>query len=199
MSCAVAYWHETGRLEARGAFPRIPNLTERGKADKVGLLYENMRQRREIKTYPGRATDVMAFISDVAEWLRGETVVCALDRYRRAEAQDAFAKAGVRWKLIWRGVGAGHVADGSADVRAFQKLVLEDKVKVKRNLMLESAIASSRLRRDASGNPALDKKHAAGRIDALQAAVLALGLGYARMHKPEREFSLMLSDSQWGD
>ncbi len=43
--------------------------------------------------------------------------------------------------------------------------------------MLEHAIASSSIVRDAAGNPKLDKSKQRQRIDALQAAVLALGLG----------------------
>ena len=40
-----------------------------------------------------------------------------------------------------------------------------------------SAITESRLRYDGNGNPALDKGRQKGRIDALSAAVLAVGLG----------------------
>ena len=42
---------------------------------------------------------------------------------------------------------------------------------------MEAAIANSCIARDASGNPKLDKAKSRGRIDALQAGVIALGIG----------------------
>ena len=44
------------------------------------------------------------------------------------------------------------------------------------SVMLEAAIASSVLRFDGAGNPALDKRTNNARIDALSAAVIAAGL-----------------------
>ena len=177
MTAAVAYWPTSGRLEVWGAFPAVPDLRARGDADGVGGLYQRMKERHELSVYPGRVTDVVAFIDDCASRLAGEQVICALDRYRKAEALTAFERAGVIWQLRWRGQGHSHTADGSADVRAFQKLCLSGKVQSERSLMLESAIAASSIVRDPSGNPKLDKGRQKGRIDALQAGVLALGLG----------------------
>ena len=177
MTCAVAYWPETGRMEVRGAFPAFPALTVRGDSDGVGGLYERMRERGELSVYPGRVTDVVMWFDDMASWLAGCDVRVAMDRYRRAEAQDAMFKAGIQWPVQWRGMGHSHTADGSADVRAFQRLCLSKSVQVKRSLMMESAIRDSAIVRDAAGNPKLDRSHVKGRIDALQAGVLALGMG----------------------
>ena len=44
-------------------------------------------------------------------------------------------------------------------------------------MLLANAIAESAIRRDDAGNPALDKGRSRGRIDALQAGVIALGIG----------------------
>jgi len=177
MSAAVAYWPDSGRLEVRGAFPAIPSLQARGDADGVGGLYERMRQRGELTLYPGRVTNLPMFFDDLSSWLAGEDVRMACDRYRQSEAIEALSRTGILWPVQWRGLGHSHTADGSADVRAFQRLCLSKSVKTLRNLMMESAIKSSSLVRDASGNPKLDKRHHKGRIDALQAAVLALGMG----------------------
>ena len=51
---------------------------------------------------------------------------------------------------------------------------------------MESAIAETVIGRDTNGNPRLDKARSKGRIDALQAAVLAVGLGRRwRLPSPE--------------
>lgn len=178
MTALAVLWTATGRLEVWGAFPDTPDLLERGRADAVGGLYEQMAARGELRTYPGRVTPVADFLRDCADRLAGEWVVAAgADRYRRAEVETALEDAGLDWQMEWRGQGASAGADGSHDVRAFQRLVLSGRLKVAESLLLRSAVASSELRYDSAGNPALDKRKARARIDALSAAVIAAGLG----------------------
>ena len=88
--------------------------------------------------------------------------------------------------MEWRGQGASAGADGSHDIRAFQRLVLSGKLAVAKSLLLRSAVASSVLRYDNAGNPALDKRKARARIDALSAAVIAAGLGEIYQSAPVR-------------
>ena len=186
MTAAVAVWPRTGRLEAWGAFPAIPELAARSKADGQGNLYPRMLERGEIAVYEGRVTPAAAFLQSIAARLEGEYVIAAgADRFRRAEAVDALATAGVDWPMHWRGQGASATADGSADVRAFQRLVLAGKLRARESLLLGSAIMESEIRRDVSGNPALYKARAAGRIDALSAAVIACGLAERLLTTPE--------------
>ena len=186
MTAAVAFWPRTGRLEAWGAFPAIPELGERSRADGVGSLYTRMLERGEVAVYEGRVTPASVFLADVAARLAGERVVAAgADRYRRAEALDALTASGVRWPMVWRGQGASATADGSADVRAFQRLVLAGKLRLRESVLLASAITESSIRRDVSGNPAIAKARENGRIDALSAAVIACGLGERVLAKPE--------------
>ena len=186
MTAAVAFWPRTGRVEAWGAFPSNPELSERSRADGVGSLYTRMLERGEVAVYEGRVTPAAVFLADVAARLAGERVVAAgADRYRRAEALDALTASGVRWPIVWRGQGASATADGSADVRAFQRLVLGGKLRLVESVLLASAIAESSIRRDVSGNPAIAKARENGRIDALSAAVIAAGLGERVLAKPE--------------
>lgn len=184
MTAAVAFWPATGRYEAMGAFPAFPDLQQRGEADAVGGLYARMRERGELRTYPGRVTDVARFLDDVASWLGGQQVRMAADRYRRAECEEAMGKAGLFWPVEWRGQGHSHTADGSRDVRAFQRLVLAGNWKGERSLLMEQAIAQSSIARDASGNPKILRAKSEGRIDALQAGVLAAGLGERFLAEP---------------
>ena len=83
----------------------------------------------------------------------------------------------MRWLVTWRCQGHSHTADGSPDVRPFQRLVLAGKWVGLRSLMMEQAISQSSLTLDASGNPKLIRAKSNERIDALQAGVIAAGMG----------------------
>ena len=178
MTAAVAYWPMTGRVECYGAFPAIPDLRQRGEADGVGGLYVRMAKAGELVSYPGRVTPVRDFLDFLETVLSGERIIAlGCDRYRKEEMRQALSEAGVTWPVVFRGQGASTTADGSADVRAFQNEVREHYAKPVRSLLLESAIAHSSIVYDAAGNPKLSKAKSKSRIDALQAGVIAFGLG----------------------
>ena len=63
MSCAAAYWPDTGALAAIGVFPEQPDLLTRGHADGVGELYVRAEARSELFT-------AGELVSDPAELLR---------------------------------------------------------------------------------------------------------------------------------
>lgn len=191
---ALVVFFENGRMETWGAFPDTPlSLAKRGIADGCGSLYERARASGELWTYSGRVTPAGEFLKDCAERLRGSRVVVAgADRYRKAEALQALEDAGVGWRVELRGAGASAVADGSFDVRAFQKSVLRRELRLARGLLLTSAIAESEIDRDARGNPALSKRKSNARIDALSAAVIACGLREkSRSQKPRMRYAGM--------
>ena len=180
MTCAVAYSPSNGGILCRGAFGDDPPLMQRAKIDQMGTLYDRMRREGELRVYDGRVTPVVPFLSDVFEEFGalGRIVGIGADRYRRAEAEAAFRDAGLPpGRSYWRGQGAAAAADGSHDVRCFQKAILKRRLKTRGSTMLEAAIASSVLRYDGAGNPALDKRNNNSRIDCLSAAVIACGVG----------------------
>ena len=178
MTAAVAIWSASGRCEAWGAFPANPDLLERGKWDGVGGRYALLHASGELLVYPGRSTPVVAFLRDVADDLQGEQVIaCGADRYRQSDVQDALSDARLRWPIIWRGQGASATADGSADVLAAQRMILDQTFGLVRGRgLMVNAIAESAIRRDGAGNPALEKGRSRGRIDPLSAFVIAAGL-----------------------
>ena len=189
MTAAAALWPDTGRLETWAAFPAFPPLSERAEADGCRGQYEEMQRRGELRTYPGRVTNVSAFLGDVAVALAGERVIRAgADRYRRAEAIQALERARVKWPITWRGTGAHATADGSHDVRAAQRLILGGKLKTRESLVMRKAIADSSIRYDPAGNPALEKAREKGRIDLLSALVIAAGLSEIHGERPRRSW-----------
>ena len=182
MTAAAAYWPQTGRLEVAAALPGVPPLRERALADGVGTRYERMVDRGELQVFEGvRVTPVRPFLE---RFLAGLDPVCVVaDRYRQSEAQDVYAALGLRARQVWRGLGW---ADASADVRAFQRAVIDRRLRPGDSLVLESAIAESALALDPAGNAKLDKGRSRGRIDAASAAVLACGEAERLMGRPLR-------------
>ena len=182
-TAACAIWPATGRLETWQAFGDVPPLAERAKRDSAP--YPQMEARSELRTYPGRIVRPDAFLEDVQADLAGVRVKgAAADSYKDSECLDFLDRAAVRWPINFRRVGAGK--DGGADVRAFQRLVLQKKFAMAENLSLVTAIAKSTLRRDGNGNPAIDKANSRGRIDVLSAAVIAAGLAEPAFDRPVR-------------
>ena len=179
MTAFCAVWPWTGRCEIYAGFAGTPSLKERGEHDGVGLLYQQFHDAGELEVFEGRITPVAVFLEQCLARLDGEQILLAgCDRYRKAEAQTALSNAGLEGlPVTWRGQGASATADGSHDCRSFQRLVLQHKLRVvKGAALLAHAISESSVRRDSSGNPALAKGRDRGRIDALQAAVIACGL-----------------------
>ena len=179
-TAAVAIWPHTGRLESWMAFGDNPDLATRGRRDDAD--YVSMAARGELRVYPGRVTPADRFLSDLSEDLSGEDVRAASDSYKRADVEDASARAGVYWPWDWRRSGSGQ--QGSADVRSAQRLVLGHKFKLRESLSMAAAVAASELRHDPNGNPAIDKARSRGRIDLLSALVLASGLAESEFDRP---------------
>lgn len=189
MTAAAAVWPATGRMEVWAAFPSEPSLRERGASDGVQNLYVTMAEAGELRTWPGLVTPVPEFLLEVQDRLSGENILeVGADRYRRAEAMQAMADAGISWPMVWRGQGASATADGSHDVRAFQRAVLSGWLRCPHSMLMIQAIASSAVVRDPRGNPALDKSRSRGRIDALSAAVIAAGLAERIRSAPRRSY-----------
>ena len=179
MTAAAALSIDTGAMLVRGAFGDEPALSVRAREDRMGTLYDRMQRQGELRLYPGRVTPVVPFLRDFFDLVggMGRVVMVGADRHRRAEANQALSDARIPpYAVQWRGQGASATADGSHDVRAFQRLVRGERLRTTGSTMLEVAIASSVLRYDGAGNPALNKAANNARIDALSAAVIAAGL-----------------------
>ena len=189
MTAACALWLDSYRLETWAAFPDTPNLYQRSEADGCRGYYEEMQRRGELRCYPGRVTNVSAFLGDVAVALAGEQIIMAgADRYRKAEALQALEQAKVNWPITWRGTGASKTADGSFDVRSAQRSIMSSKLKSKPSLVMRKAISDSSIRYDEAGNPALLKASEKGRIDALSAMVIAAGLAEIHGKRSKRRW-----------
>ena len=182
-TAACAVWPATGRMETWQSFGDTPSLVERQRRDSAP--YVAMEARGELRTYPGRIVRLEMFLADLQADLAGcRVAAAAADSYKDSEVRDFLDRAAVRWPIEFRRVGAGK--DGGRDVRAFQRLVMQGRFAMAENLSLATAIAKSTLKRDANGNPGLDKASARGRIDVLSAAVIAAGLAESAFDRPAK-------------
>ena len=110
------------------------------------------------------------------------------DRYRKEEVLGYLEAAEVDWPVVWRGQGKSATADGSADIRLFQRAVLDRWLHPTPGRLMVHAIAESALVRDPLGNPAIEKARQRGRIDPLSAAVIAVGLAERARTKRRRGY-----------
>ena len=183
MTAAAVFFPESGRFEVSGLFPGIPDLDRRAEYDGVGDLYRAMERRGELTVIPGcRVPPVSDWLTGIFDSLLGDGVRLAAvlaDRFRQGEVRDVLSGVpGIRQvRVLFRGTGAHSRAHGTADVRAFQHEAAEARIKCLDSLLMAAALRDSRLRFDEAGNPALHRGPRRGRIDAVQAAVLAVGFG----------------------
>ena len=178
MSAIVAYWPTTGLLRAVAAFPRLPGLNQRGIADGVGSLYEQMHDRGELILAGDRAVSIVELVTEAAERF-GVPELVACDRWRDAELLDALNAAEIPVAVELRGQG---FKDGGEDVRLFRRACVSDRVIPEVSLLMRSAMSEARTVADPAGNEKLAKNSEAGRRmrardDAAAAAILAVSAG----------------------
>ena len=184
---AAAILFENGRLETLAVFPGEPSLIRRGKADGVGTRYVTMQKRGELATQHGRrSVDVGEFIASVAVAVSDRQVSAFVaDRFKQGEVEDALRLCALYWRRVWRGLG---FRDGSEDVRAFQRAVLDEQLRPVDTLLMSAALADSAVQRDGAGNQKLVRARQHGKIDVLTAAVLAAGEMARIKAQPQQHF-----------
>lgn len=185
MCASVPFWPETGRMEIYAAFPDTPDLEARGKGDGVGKLYQTWHAAGELWTYPNTVTTPIAqFIQDVHERVHQDLKAVGADGHRRREMEQALIDAQLRWKITPRGMGSASSPDAGHDIRAFQRALLNRQMVPAHQLLMEQAISESAVVRDTEQRIKLDKSRFNGRIDVLQAAVIATGLAELKPKAP---------------
>ncbi len=182
MSAAAFYWPETGRLECVGTFPSNPGLLDRGQRDGVGDRYVEMNRRGELGTLGDQTVPIAAWLSHTMNHVEGQTVAAIIaDRFKQAELGEAIQAAGIRSPVIWRGTGW---RDGNEDVERFQRAAYDGQVISTPSLLLRSAFADAVVLRDPANNAKLAKGRSRGRIDPVQASVIAVAEGARIMARP---------------
>ncbi|MCY4020160.1 MAG: terminase large subunit [Chloroflexi bacterium] len=184
LTAAVALW-ESGAMRCWVAIPAEPDPETRGRRDGVGDAYVRAIDSGHLTVCGRKVADVRAFLAAVLEAVP-EDAVLGCDRYRKSELLEVLAALDRTPSIRWRGTGASATADGAADVRAFQRAVALAEFTCEPNPMMRLALSLAAVRRDAAGNPALDKSRHDARIDLASAAVIACGLRALARKRPAR-------------
>ena len=176
---AAAWWPETGRLEVLTAAPDTPGLAARARHDAAGALYERAHRDGVLMVLSGRLTPVGTFLARLKGHLAGQRIAAVgCDRFRHNELTQHLGDLGLRWRPVWRGSGARSTEDASADIGAFQRAVEGETLRTLPNILMANAIGESHIVRDGQGRAVqLRQARQRARIDSLQAAVIAVGLG----------------------
>tara|TARA_R100000935_G_scaffold55922_1_gene86527 strand:- start:5186 stop:6700 length:1515 start_codon:yes stop_codon:yes gene_type:complete len=182
MTGAAFYWPTTGRLEALGTFPSNPGLADRGASDGVSGRYVEMHDRGELSVLGDKTVPIAAWLGEVLEQVAGENIGAIIaDRFKQSELGEAMDRAGIRAPIVWRGTGW---RDGGEDCERFRRAAFDGKVKSRPSLLLRSAFADAVVLKDPANNLKLAKARSTGRIDAVQAAVIAVAEGARRVGRP---------------
>ena len=130
----------------------------------------------------GRLTPVGPFLARLRAHLAGAAVsAVGCDRFRHAELRQHLTDQGLGWRPVWRGSGARAAEDAASDIGAFQRAVEGGTLRTPQNVLLVSAIGHATVIRDGQGHATgLKQATIRRRIDPLQAAVIAVGLGALR-------------------
>lgn len=177
-SVVAAYWPETARLEAIGAFPLIPSLEQRGINEGMGDLWVRMGKQGDLIQCGLKAIDQTALMRAAADRFGYAPVMIGSDRWKRGDLYNAVSDVGISSVMVDRGQG---FKDGGEDVRNFRKLVAGGRVKCGRSLLLNESVVSARVMVDPSGNAKIDKTAPGNtqnaRDDAAAASTIAVSLG----------------------
>jgi phage terminase large subunit-like protein len=175
MSAAAFFWPQTGRLTVRGWFPSRPGLRDRGQSDGVGDLYVSMQNEGTLRCLGDATVPVAAWIEAVLVEADGYPIAAVCyDTFKQSEIQDGLRAAGLNARQVLRRFGP---FDGGEDAERFRRAVYDRHLASPQTYMMRSALSEAVCRRDAQLNPCLDKGRSTGRIDAVSAAVLAVGEG----------------------
>ena len=185
MSCAAAYWPDTGALAAIGVFPEQPDLLTRGHADGVGELYVRAAERGELYQAGSLVSDPGELLRLALElWGRPTRIVC--DTWRKDKLKEVLGNTEFPPTPIE--VRRHGFLDGSADIREFRDAALDGHLFPSPSLLLRSAVAEARTLMDAAGNTKLVKagsgRRRSARDDAICAAVIAVAVGRRIANRP---------------
>lgn len=171
LTALAAYWPESGHCRVWAWTPH-DGIEEAERRD--GVPYATWARQGLLETTPGRAIDKSFVVARMGEIVTTYAVTgCAYDRWRIDEVKRLLADEGIRLTMMEWGQG---FKDMSPALDALESLILQGRLKHPGNPVLDFAVASAIAVTDPAGNRKLDKGKATGRIDALVALSMAVGL-----------------------
>ncbi|MGH6792855.1 MAG: terminase TerL endonuclease subunit, partial [Methyloceanibacter sp.] len=170
LSAAVAFFPETGDLLPWFWMP-ADSIEEAERRDRAP--YSLWARQGLITATPGRAIDKRFIVDRLGKIVADFKVDhCAADRWRLDEIERLLVEAGVKLRLEPHGQGW---RDMGPAIDAFETAVLRRELRHPGHAVLDWNVAEAVCITDPTGARKLVKNRAAGKIDGLVAAVMAVG------------------------
>lgn len=170
LTSLAAFFPDHGALLSWSWMP-AENVKEAERRDHVP--YTRWIKDGHLLTTPGRAVDKRYVVQEMAKITDAYQVhKCVYDRWGIEEIKRAVDEEGLKIELEPWGQG---YRDMSPALAAMETMVLQQTLKHYRHPVLDWAVSNAVVAMDPAGNRKLAKDKAAGRIDPLQAAVMAVG------------------------
>jgi phage terminase large subunit-like protein len=152
----------------------LPGETLQEREDEDRMPYRVWAKQGHLLTFPGRTTDPRAVAMKVAE-LHGTYNIRALafDRWRIEDIKRELDAIGCSVELVPFGQG---YKDLSPAVDVLERLVEEGKLRHGNHPVLTMCAGNAKVERDSAGNRKISKRRSNGRVDALVATCMALGV-----------------------
>jgi phage terminase large subunit-like protein len=169
-------WTPGDTLMARAARDRAP--------------YDVWRDKGLLIAVPGSALDYDFLAMDVAEALRGMSIMrLAFDRWRIDIFKQACARIGYAPPLVPHGQG---FKDMSPAVDAFEELAIASKMRHGNHPVFRWCVSNTFIERDAAGNRKPTKARSWGRIDVAVAGIMAIA-AMKCSQEPTLDFSTLIA------
>jgi phage terminase large subunit-like protein len=152
----------------------LPGETLGEREDEDRMPYKLWARQGYLQTFPGRSTDPKAVALKIAE-LHGQFKIkqLAFDRWRIEDLRRELDDIGCNVELVPFGQG---FKDMGPSIDVVERLVETQKLRHGNHPVLTMAASNARIETDAVNNRKLSKKRSNGRIDALVALTMALGI-----------------------
>lgn len=151
-------------------------LVDRAKRDRAP--YDVWAKQGWIRPVSGASIDYEELARDIAEELNDVNLsAIAFDRWRIDILKKELTELNIEWPLVPFGQG---FKDMSPALESFETLLLNKRMAVGNNPVLNMCMANSRTEQDPAGNRKLNKQRSTGRIDG--AVALAMAIGLAQSH-----------------
>lgn len=162
----------------------LPGATLQERQDEDRMPYATWARQGHLLTFEGqRTTDPKAVALKIAE-LHGQYDIKALafDRWRVEDIKRELNAIGCGVPLVPWGQG---FRDMSICVDVLEKLVEDRKLRHGMHPVLSMAASNAKIEKDAAGNRKLSKAKSTGRIDAVVALAMALGVAARHEQVPD--------------
>ena len=157
---AIACYHPaTGRCEAIAAFPKLPNLDERGRVDAAD--YQQMHADGDLVILGSRVVPVAELVREALTRF-GRPARIIADYHAERELREALDTAGFPPAVLVT-ASMGGLKDSPGRVRDFRRSVKGGKVWVRPRLLIRQSMANARTASDSMGEERLVKGGVSGR------------------------------------